>query len=169
MKKTSKPKTLNKIGSDFGLSAREIRELMDDGDTEKSVSQFQRKMFNTLVRLLPIAEKAYRRNPTQSMGFALNGLISQTRELGHDLQATADRQQLARRLASEVLEPAFRAMAHNMVDTHHSFKRTVETRLKTPHVARTSADLDAMTAGIAKHCQEQYASVVAEIEKLLVN
>jgi len=159
---------IQKIGSRFSLPAKQITQMIQEGNVDKAIGHFQKQMLDAVTRIIPIAEKQYRRNPTQSYAYALNALVSQARELASDLQNTGDRQKLAATLSREILMPAFRAVAQILVDEHHSLRRRLDEKIL-PEERRRAMDLiDSAGATIARHAAEQYKTAVMQINEVII-
>lgn len=165
----SKVKDINDIASKFGVSTDEISRMIDNGDHEKAVGYFQKKMLAAIVQLIPLAEAKYKKYRNQSDAYALNALVSQARELAQDLQATGDRQKLALTIVQEVLMPGFRAIVQEIVDEHYNLKRDMEDYVEPKKVRKFKERVDVSGQRVARHAQKIYISISERINDMLVS
>lgn len=149
--------------SKFGVSVSRISKLLASGDTERAVGILQRKMLDAIVNVIPIAEQEYKLRPTQSQAYALNGLVSQARELAHDIQNTGDRQKLAITLVQEIIMPAFREVAQAVIDEHYALRKRVDDKVNERDRARVSDLIDQAGQSIARAAADQYKTVANRI------
>ncbi len=159
---------IKQTASRFDLPAREVTRLIREGNIDKAVGHFQKQMLDAVTRIIPIAERQYRKNPTQSYAYALNALVSQARELAGDLQNTGDRQKLAFTLAHEILMPAFRSVAQAIVDEHYRLRRSLEDKLSAEDRPRVNNLIESSGENIARVASEQYKQAVQNINQAIV-
>lgn len=164
---TKAQRDVTKIASQFGVPSKEVVSLLETGDIDKAVGFFQKKMLAAIIRLIPIAEKQYKRNPTQSFAYSMNALISQARELAQDLQATGDRQQLAMTLINEVLRPAFMTLAQTIVQEHFALKQNLEDKTKPAEVRRMKELVEQTGRTVAKTASELFQSSSVRIQEMI--
>lgn len=162
-------KSLKKVGSKFGVSAKEVAKMIDKGDTEKAVGYFQKKLLAATVMLIPIAERKYKKTGAQSHAYAMNALISTARELAQDLQATGDRQKLALKVIGEILQPAFRAVAQSIIDEHYSLKKDLEDYCADGESKRKMKErVDRSGMAVARHARLVYENVSERTNEALI-
>jgi hypothetical protein len=159
---------IKKHASEFKVSVKDINAMIEEGDTERAVGYFQKRLLATIVAMIPIAERQYRKYRTQSLAYAMTSLTGTARELAQDLQATADRQKLAMTIAHEILMPGFRAIAQSILDEHYSLKRDLEDDLHPKRVRRGKEKIDNTGRRIASHAEKVYRNVAERIHEALV-
>lgn len=130
----------------FGKDSRKIRDLLDAKDDDNAMLMAQRRMLSMLISIIPTAEHAYKDDPRQSMAYALTGLISQVRELIHDIQSTQDRARVADSIVFNILQPTMVAFANFVIDNNHQTKRDLADLID----VRQKRELDALMNRQAK-------------------
>lgn len=106
-----------------GKKSRKIKELLESKDDDGAMTMAQRQLLAMLIQLIPTAEKSYREDPRQSMAYAMNALISQIRELIHDIQSTQDRERVADSIVLNIVHPLMVSFANFIIDNNHMTKR----------------------------------------------
>jgi hypothetical protein len=134
--------TVKEVGSTFGIRKREIMDAVATGNIDHAVLQFQRQAYSTIVNLIPIAEKAYKKHQREHQAYVLNSLISQGRELASDLMASGDRAQLAEIIAREVLEPVFKSMLQQFMQEQLQLKTILGDKIKPQFSADASREME---------------------------
>lgn len=158
-------KKLKKLGSTFGVKAKEVYDLIQKGDMDKAIVTFQRQMLATLMRLIPMAEKEYRKYKKEYTAYALNSLISQARELTSDIQASDDRARLANTLVMDVVKPAFQQSVQEMINTHYSLKMKLKSKVKNPDLVEDA--IDGCAKDIAQYMNEVFRTTAEQIKQSL--
>lgn len=156
---------LKKLGSSFGTKAKEVYDLIQKGDMDKAIVTFQRQMLATLMRLIPMAEKEYRKYKKEYTAYALNSLISQARELTSDIQSSDDRAKLANTLVMEVVMPAFQQSVQEMINSHYALKMRIKSKVKNPDLVEDAVDTCAKD--IAQYMNEVFRSTAEQIKQML--
>lgn len=160
--------TVKQVGSTFGIRKREIMDAVDSGNIDHAVLQFQRQAYSTIVNLIPIAEKEYKKSKREHQAYVLNALISQGRELASDLMASGDRAQLADVLIREVLEPTFKALLQQMMQEQLQLKTILGDKLKPAFVPDASREMDDSLKRLAGCMTELFKSTSLQINKKLL-
>jgi hypothetical protein len=123
---------LKKAGTTFGVPSKQLYSMIQEGKIDQAVVFFQRQMLATILRLIPIAEKQYRREKKEHTAYALNSLVSQARELTADIQSSADRAAVAEVIVTDVLMPTFRSFIETVVIETQTLKSAPSHR---PHLS----------------------------------
>jgi hypothetical protein len=160
--------TVKQVGSTFGIRRREIMEAVDAGNIDHAVLAFQRQAYSTIVNLIPIAEKAYKKHQREHQAYVLNSLISQGRELAADLMASGDRQQLAETLIREVIEPVFKALLQQFMQEQLQLKTILGDKLKPAFVPDASREMDESLKRVASIMNDLFRSTTTQINKKLL-
>jgi hypothetical protein len=160
--------TVKKTASVFGIRKQEIMDAVAAGNTDHAILQFQRQAYSTIVNLIPLAEAAYIRDKRESQAYALNALISQGRELAHDLMASSDRQNLSRAIATEILEPVFKSLLQQILQEQLQLKAILGDKLKPQYISAASFEMDESIKRLAGLMTTLYQSTTEQINKKLL-
>jgi hypothetical protein len=160
--------TVKEVGSTFGIRKREIMDAVATGNIDHAVLQFQRQAYSTIVNLIPIAEKAYKKHQREHQAYVLNSLISQGRELASDLMASGDRAQLAEIIAREVLEPVFKSMLQQFMQEQLQLKTILGDKIKPQFSADASREMDNSLKRMAQVMNDMYKSTTQQINRKLL-
>jgi hypothetical protein len=160
--------TVKEVGSTFGIRKREIMDAVATGNIDHAVLQFQRQAYSTIVNLIPIAEKAYKKHQREHQAYVLNSLISQGRELASDLMASGDRAQLAEIIAREVLEPVFKSMLQQFMQEQLQLKTILGDKIKPQFSADASREMDNSLKRMAQVMNDMFRSTTQQINKKLL-
>ena len=127
VKKAPKDSTLarKKALKLFKLSKNQLNRLLTD-NPDRVVENYQKQTLSMIMRLIPIAEKKYKSSSAEHAAYALNALISQGRELASEVQSTQERNDLARRVATELIDPAFRSYLQLLGDLAYNLNRDIK-------------------------------------------
>lgn len=156
------------VGSTFGIRKKEIMDAVDSGNLDHAVLQFQRQAYSTIVNLIPVAEKEYKKYKRDHQAYVLNALISQGRELAADLMASGDRAQLASILTQEVIEPVFKSLLQHVMTEQLQLKAILGDKLKPQFIPDASREMDASLRRLAEIMTELYKSTSSQINKKLL-
>ena len=146
----------------FQEDSLRIRKLLQQGQNDNAISLFQKSTLSTIIDLITIAERQYRKKKVESSAYALNSLISQARELIADLEARHDRLNMASNITREVLQPQFMRMASNIINTLHNTKRSIEPYVKNEKAVNDKVDEAARS--IALFLEELFVDTQVKIE-----
>lgn len=156
---------IEKLASTFGLKSKDIYRLVDEDKVDAAVIEFQRHMFATLMRLIPIAEREYRKGKRESQAYAMNSLIGQARELTSDIAASANRAKITERLLNEIIKPSFQQCLQEMINSHFTLKSKM--RVMTNKPERVDDAVDACASEIAQFMNEVFRSSANSINDML--
>lgn len=160
--------TVKKVGSTFGVRRREIMDAVAEGNIDHAVMHFTRQAYSTIVNLIPIAEKAYKKHQREHQAYVLNALISQGRELAADLIATDDRKRLGDILVREILEPAFKSVLQQMMQEQMQLKTILSDKIQPKYVERVSTEMDDSLKRVAAAMTVVFRSTSEQIAKKLL-
>lgn len=158
---------LKKASTTFGLPAKQLYAMIQEGQTDQAIIMFQRQMMATILRLIPIAEKQYRREKKEHTAYALNSLVSQARELAADIQSSADRAQVAEIIVNDMMMPTFRSFIETLVFETQTLKAALVS--KTQPRFRTEVDLmvDTLVRQVATNGNELFRANANAIRDIL--
>ena len=152
-------RTLRRLNSMFGQRADSIIDLLETSDTDGAASLTTRTLVQTLVDILPVAERAVRRSKGQRGVMGLNQIISQIRELLHDLQAYKDRDQVGQTIVDRFIRPSFLDMAMQITNLMVELDNQAKNKMSKDDYARYHATADQMRASLADFMRRQYEEV----------
>ena len=118
LKKTSLKKTAenpqrisktstSKLKSIIGDSAEEIQQLLEVNNNDSATSLMQKKLLQSLIDVLPLAENTIRETGGSRGVYQFNSLITSLREIIIDIQAVKDKGALGDSMVDKVVRPAF--------------------------------------------------------------
>lgn len=152
-------RTLRRLNSMFGQRADSIIDLLETSDTDGAASLTTRTLVQTLVDILPVAERAVRRSKGARGVMGLNQIISQIRELLHDLQAYKDRDQVGQTIVDRYVRPSFLDMAMQITNLMVELDNQAKNKMAKDDYARYHATADQMRASLADFMRRQYEEV----------
>lgn len=147
---------LKKASTTFGVPSKQLYAMIQDGQTDQAIAVFQKQMLATMVRLIPIAENQYRREKKEHTAYALNSLVSQARELAADIQASADRAQIAERIIAEYWVPTFTAFVQTLVTEAQVLKSGLRTKMRREVEAQGLQEVDDFVRSVARTGNELF-------------
>jgi hypothetical protein len=160
--------TVKSVGSTFGIRKREIMDAVAAGNIDHAVMHFTRQAYSTVVALIPIAEKAYKKHQREHQAYVLNALISQGRELAADLIATDDRKRLGETLVREILEPAFKNILQAQMQEQMQLKAILADKVQPKYAERTSTEMDESLKRVAGAMTTIFRTTSEQIAKKLL-
>lgn len=152
----------------FGLKATELAAQAHGGDVDGSVSNFTLQAYATIMALIPIAEREYRRGRREHQAYVLNSLVSQGRELGKDLRANDDRRRLGELVINEILEPAFRSMVQVLMQSNMTTKAMLSDKVTSGKEAAVSGALDEELRAQARELKILYTKTADQVRSKLI-
>lgn len=107
-----------------GAFKNDVVNILDhlERESETTFTAFHKASIGSLLRLVPVAETAYRNRPSESTARALNSYLSQLRELLADVKAERDTKELANRIVTDLVFPTFMRIAQNLHDNMRQFQ-----------------------------------------------
>lgn len=155
------------LSSLFGEQNAKILDLLQTGDTDKATIHFQRQMLSTLIDMIPIAESKYRETGHERAAYAMNSLISQSRELIADIQASGNQQDLINNLLMKVIQPHISMLFQNSVDNYYYLKRMLESNIKPGMQQEVNSIIDNSAKEFAHYLENVYNSMRSAIQEQL--
>jgi hypothetical protein len=159
---------LKKATTTFGVPAKKLFTMIQDGHVDQAVITFQRQMLATMLSLIPIAEAEYRTHKKEHTAYALNSLISQARELTADIQSSADRAQVAEIIVLDYIMPTFKAFIETMVMESIVLKASLKSKVKNPEAGREADEMvNVLVRAVARQGNELFRVNANSIRDLL--
>jgi hypothetical protein len=156
-------RTLRRLNSMFGQRADSIIDLLELADTDGAASLTTRTLVQTLVDILPVAERAVRRSKGTRGVMGLNQIISQVRELLHDLQAYKDRDQVGQTIVDRFVRPGFMDMAMQMTNLMVELDNQARNKMSKDDYSRYHATADQLRGSLADYMRRQYEDMAKGI------
>ena len=159
-------KRLKRFKSIFKNDAFRIQEYLRENKTDNAIQAAQKKLLKMMIELIPIAESNFRKYGNERGAYAINAVISQTRELMADIRAEKDSREIAYKIVNEVVHPQFMLIAHNYVDNLYRLRKNVEVYTD-PKLHGAQESINTKVSECAKECnlflQEAYKSMRDQI------
>ncbi|QJT71055.1 hypothetical protein GR11A_00017 [Vibrio phage vB_VcorM_GR11A] len=154
------------LESVFGKDAPAIEALIESAEKDKGIARFQVSILKSLINMIPIAERKYRESEgAQSAAYAMNALISQTREMINDLQANDAQNDMAQQIVTKVIHPVFLSFGQFMIDQMFVLKKSLENDVKESRQKNANDAIDNATREIAKGIEERYIRIQEQMDK----
>ena len=117
------PKKLSKLkveamDSILGNSSEKILQLLESNENDSAVTLINKKLIQSLVDLIPLAEQNVRNSEGKQGVYQINSLISSLRELLTDMQSSQDRGMLGKALVEQVIRPVFLDIGMKIVEEY---------------------------------------------------
>lgn len=103
------------LRTQFGQGAEKILALLEQEDTDPAIALIYKRLLQTVVDVLPLAEMGIRHSKGVRGIHGFNMLISSMRELMVDIQQAQDRGMMGEMLVQSVIKPAFGDLAQETV------------------------------------------------------
>lgn len=156
-------RTLRRINTMFGQRSDKIIQLLEMTDTDGAASLTTRTLIQTLVDILPVAERGVRRSKGTRGVMGLNQIISQIRELLHDIQSYKDRDQLGENLVNKFLRPAFLDIAMQMSNLMVELDNAARGKMSEKDYDRYHATSDSLKKSLADFMRSKYEELAKSI------
>lgn len=115
------------VDSEFRHDLPNIFELIDsDAGADEIQKVFLRASLATIMDLIPTIEAQANKSKRENDMYALNALISQGREILHDLRALQDSDEIAFRIATMIVDPAYMAIGATFVNLITAIRAEIE-------------------------------------------
>lgn len=165
--KFKKAKDFHDLTVTFGKESRKIRDFIESKDDDSAAITAQRQLLSMLIDLIPIAENTYRSDPRQSNAYAMNGLISQVRELIHDIQSTQDRARVADTIVYSIVQPMMLSFGQFVVDNNHHTKRDLKEIIDVRQVRELDNVMNKQAKSLGAYMQTFFEELKTRITKEL--
>lgn len=159
--------TLRRLNSMFGQRSDTIIAMLETTDTDGAASLVTRTLLQTLVDVLPVVERNVRRSKGARGVMPLNQVISQVRELLHDIQAYKDRDALADSLIDRHLRPAFLDLAMQMSNLMVELDNRAKANMKSGDYDKYHTTAENMRASLADFMRRQFDQLSTSVRASL--
>jgi len=169
LKKSTKVlKKAEAIISGFQQKNKQMQEDVDL-NTEKVIPQIQRELLKSLLQLVPLAEREYKKHKRQGDAYAYNAIVSQIRETITDIQSTNDSQQLLDRILVNILQPQFLAIAQYIIDSQYQLSKSLRSKIKDEDRKEVLSNINSSTKAIARHMDEVFTTIKARLHSEMID
>lgn len=162
---------VKKAQKELDTYKQEMDDLLEQLESQEGLDSamvaMQRDQLRRLLRLIPIAEQAFKERPGQGSAVALNGLISQVREIFYDIQNRKDYEQLALELRQKTLSPEFVTLTQEMVDSIYRLRKQLEPFIPANKVGKVNTILETSAKELAMSLQKSFNSISEKLMERL--
>jgi len=158
-------RTIRRLNTMFGQRSDSIIDLLETTDTDGAASLITRTMLQTLVDVLPVVERGVRRSKGARGVMPMNQVISQIREMCHDLQAYKDRSLLGQNLVDRTIRPAFLDLAVQVSTMFVEMDSFCKTRMDEKDFERFHDFSLQLKRSLADYIHKQYNEISSTIIK----
>ena len=156
-----------KVESTFANDTDKILTLLDNQENDNAISLVQKEALKSIIGMVAIAEGQYKQYPANTNAMALNGLVTQMRELISDLQANSDKSLVIDRIIYDILYPSITQIANFLIEINFQLKKDLEKFIIPEHKKEANSVLDAATKNSGGYIKELFLQLKTRIEKSL--
>lgn len=159
--------TLRRLNTMFGQRSDAIIDLLETSDTDGAAALITRTLIQTLVDVMPVVERGVRKSKGTRGVMPLNQVISQIRELLHDVQAYKDRDMLGQSLVDKYLRPAFLDIAMNMSNLMVELDASARSKMTAKDYDKYHDQAESLKSSLADYMRRQYEELAKSIKASL--
>lgn len=159
--------TLRRLNTMFGQRSDAIIDLLETSDTDGAAVLITRTLIQTLVDVMPVVERGVRKSKGTRGVMPLNQVISQIRELLHDVQAYKDRDMLGQSLVDKFLRPAFLDIAMNMSNLMVELDASARSKMSPKDYDKYHDQAENLKSSLADFMRRQYEELAKSIKSSL--
>jgi hypothetical protein len=158
---------IQNVKSIFAKRKKKIALYLNNDDLDRATILITKQLIKTLMDLIPIAEKKYRRYGNERSAYALNSLVSQVRELMTDMEAYKDRKALVTRLLNDIIRPNFMTMAQQLMTASVRMNQQISSYVDTKNHAKVTESVNNMIKEVARYMDGIYKEIEGKTHKQL--
>lgn len=151
----------------FGKQSETIVEMIEMGNSDGASSLIIKSLVQSLVEILPAAERNVVATGATKGLYALNTLISTTRELVGDLQAIKDRANLGQATVDRCVRPSYMEIGVQIVTAFTLVQDSAKARMSPEDFRDFRSTLESTKKGMAEYIMAQYRDVSEQVIKSL--
>jgi hypothetical protein len=91
-----------------------------------------RAMLNSVLGMIPIAEKNYHEHPTQSTAYSFTALSNMARELQNDIRSMVDLQAQVDHIVDNIIEPNLLLVVQNSINSIFEMRKKFKAKIESP-------------------------------------
>lgn len=165
-------KTIGKVQDQTNLFAKKIKKIRKsvktNGIDEKTLLLTYSALYDSLLQLVPVAEKACHYGKSDRNFYALNSLISNIRELSNDIRNNVDLDGKVQHIIDRILSPSHLEFARHMISDFFTLRKEIEESNIDPKVRkRLIAMCVQMLDSHGKYIQEMQRSIHEKLREYL--
>lgn len=155
----------SKLGS-FAKASNQIQQLLENKENDSAILLAQRRMLQTTIDLIPIAERKYRETANERAAYALNTLMDRASILISDIIASEDRAQLTERIMTQVIEPSIKSHAQIAFMSMINAKTSLATEMP-KNAKKINQIMERSIREIAEHLQASFREMENKIKDMM--
>jgi hypothetical protein len=143
----------------FGQHSEKILQLLESSDADPAIALIYKRLLQSVVDLLPMAELAVRASKGTRGIYQYNQLTSSLRELLVDVQAAQDRGMLGEALVGSVIKPCFYDIAQDIVQEYELLRIDAKQGMEEQEYNRFRTSLSAGRDRLADKINKHYRTI----------
>ena len=147
------------LSSILGDSSEEIQQLLEMNNSDSATMLMQKRLLQSLVDLIPLAENAIRASNGSKGVYQFNSLVTSLREILIDVQSTKDRGALGDALVEKIIRPAFLDLGMTLIQEDALVGSAVQDALKPADWKVVKEAREKSLQRLAVYLQKQYGQV----------
>jgi len=152
--------------SSFGIKVGAIQEYLRLKDYHRASLTAKEQLLSTLVDLLPVAEKSFRKSGASKGTYQFMALIGQMRELLVDLDGERDMNSTIQNILDSAVHPVFMTLAQQIIQFNASVKRRMRTEFSEQECKeKLYPIMDEHIKDLATYVQSMFSEVSRRVEK----
>jgi hypothetical protein len=151
----------------LGDMVEEIHQLLERDNNESATSLIQKKLLQTLLDAIPLAENTIRETNGQRGVYQINSLITSVREIIIDMQSIRDRGEIAARLIEKVLRPIWMDIAMVLVKEDGFISNLIKASVSPEVAAKIERARHESLQRISHGLQQKYEEAKVQTETFL--
>lgn len=157
--KISKLKGKAKLRTIFGPNTEKILRLLEDDDTDPALALIYKRVLQTVVDVLPLAEMGIRSSKGVRGVHGFTMLISQLRELMVDVQSAQDRGMMGETLFANIVVPNASGLAQTVVQEYAMVAADLKSFLSPEDYEKAAGLLKDSRARLANAMTKDFRSI----------
>lgn len=145
-----------------------LEQIYEKDGIDNAITRIQRDQLKRLLGLVPSAEKAFKDRPGQGAAVALNGIISQIREILYDIQSRKDYQQIVADIRSKILVPEFISLTQMVVDNMYRQQKALEPYIRDKDIPHARKIIEGQARDTALAMKQAMDMIGDRLEKKLL-
>jgi len=118
----------------FANEYKKLKKLIGSKNKDYSASKssivLARALLTAVVKMIPIAEKAYHKSPGQSTAFSFTALVNLARELQSDIRNLVDLQKQADAIVENIIQPNLILIVQSLVNETYTMRKEFKRKIK---------------------------------------
>ena len=158
--------SLRRLHTMFGQRSDDIIDLLELDNADGALAMISKTLLQTLVDVIPVVERNVRRTKGQRGVYQLNQVISQVREMCHDIQAYKDKSQMGSMRVERVIRPSYLDIAVQITAAFAELETGARARMKKDDFEDYKENfLYLMKRNLATYMSQQYETVSENVVK----